>query len=928
MSIYRILRPLVALAAFGVACSPPAAPDELPPLTIEPDVLPETRSADFALTIDPQQPEFVAHKTLEPVASPITLTGGTSAISLRAFAKRLTQRPQVLWIELYVENKDSVGIRDVIVEASEVSGDKLIDLTSDPFAEDTSTRSLKLGALSAESIGRLVIGVPSDAKTTLKLKVRGLTTKRVAQSSTPITVTPDGSEVWVTWPDADLVAILDAKNQTKLGQLSVAGKPSSVTVTPDGKLVLVASAVSNTVTVIDRQSREVIQTLQESDGIGREPRHLVGSPDGSHVFVSAFVGDSITSLARHGSKYLVDGTISVGRRPVGMSVAPDGTLLVAHHLPRGKVTANEGYVSVLSTSPLVQRKEAVIHDPFNLKDIKCLTDGLMLPPELATSEGAPTQLAGAFLNPAGTQAWIPGGRLGPVPIWERGPKAQALSPFVAPHPGEIIAPFLFLLDVRSSSAVTTAKLPGVLDPPDVRLPYLRCAQLEFETEFIRRNLLTEPTPQQVNTTAATPTSATSLTESGTIAALTHTRGGRLLLGVAHTSDELVLYDAMSLVPRTQRHTPLSGSNPVGIALTPDGKKAFVVYQNSTFVSVLDTSAYAQPGQLPQPSYIPYEYRDVPQYPPAGSVFSNKRLVRFIASVPDRPAISEVGQVPLLAADPVDPVLRRGAVLFHSANPDKHPTLSASRLGSCASCHPGGHNDGGLWPTMEGERRTMSLRGGVSGRGWLHSSATHIDAAEFAEIIVKERLGGNLSKPDIAALAKYVAIGIPKIQGPKVDQALAQRGQALFAQKCSGCHSGAQLTSGKPASSDPLGGGDASGPLLFDIGTATDNAFVSLPKFVERTLPPLEKELITKLRGDRDLGTGDRVQEILDFRARPDRKRGQLKAPSLTNTWDNVLYFHDGRFESLDEVLGFLNDKLSLGLSKDDQRAIIEYLKTL
>ena len=57
-------------------------------------------------------------------------------------------------------------------------------------------------------------------------------------------------------------------------------------------------------------------------------------------------------------------------------------------------------------------------------------------------------------------------------------------------------------------------------------------------------------------------------------------------------------------------------------------KAFV-YQNSTLCRCVDTSGpYAQPGQLPLPSYIPHEYRDVPQYPSAGSVFSNKRLVCF------------------------------------------------------------------------------------------------------------------------------------------------------------------------------------------------------------------------------------------------------------------------------------------------------------
>jgi len=38
---------------------------------------------------------------------------------------------------------------------------------------------------------------------------------------------------------------------------------------------------------------------------------------------------------------------------------------------------------------------------------------------------------------------------------------------------------------------------------------------------------------------------------------------------------------------------------------------------------------------------------------------------------------------------------------------------------------------------------------------------------------------------------------------------------------------------------------------------------------------------------------------LSFRQRPDRARGQVKAPSLVGVWDNSLFFHDGRFDKIE-----------------------------
>ncbi len=270
---------------------------------------------------------------------------------------------------------------------------------------------------------------------------------------------------------------------------------------------------------------------------------------------------------------------------------------------------------------------------------------------------------------------------------------------------------------------------------------------------------------------------------------------------------------------------------------------------------------------------------------------------------------------LVDQDPVPARERLGRVYFRSSNPDKHPQLSSSRQASCATCHPDGGTDGSVWATVEGERRTMSLRGGVGGRGWLHASATHRDPHEFLEIVVTERLGGTPDPETVEVLAEYVTSGIPKLQSPRTDPELVAEGKRVFGEKCAGCHAGPQFSSGD-------------GPDVFDVGTRTDNARALMGPFFESIFPALEAELLGALRGDRDLGPGDRAQEILDFTERPERRAGEFKAPTLVNAWDSVLFFHDGRFESMRDAVHHLNETLGLALSARELDAVVEYVKTL
>jgi hypothetical protein len=77
-----------------------------------------------------------------------------TSLKLRAFAKRLPQRSELLWVDLFFENREALGLRDVSAEITEFSCTKLYDFTNDPFSEDGTRRALRIGGICAEGISR------------------------------------------------------------------------------------------------------------------------------------------------------------------------------------------------------------------------------------------------------------------------------------------------------------------------------------------------------------------------------------------------------------------------------------------------------------------------------------------------------------------------------------------------------------------------------------------------------------------------------------------------------------------------------------------------------------------------------------------------------------------------------------------------------
>jgi mono/diheme cytochrome c family protein len=148
--------------------------------------------------------------------------------------------------------------------------------------------------------------------------------------------------------------------------------------------------------------------------------------------------------------------------------------------------------------------------------------------------------------------------------------------------------------------------------------------------------------------------------------------------------------------------------------------------------------------------------------------------------------------------------------------------------SCASCHPGGGDDGHVWTFMAtGSIRTQSLEG-VVGLPPYHRAG---DVPSFEALL--RRLEPQMDAPPLddgrtEALERWLAsLPVAPRQSPR-DPALAAEGEALFAREgCADCHSG-ELGSDRqlhqvletPAITAPLAGVAARAPYLRD-GRATD-----------------------------------------------------------------------------------------------------------
>ena len=351
------------------------------------------------------------------------------------------------------------------------------------------------------------------------------------------------------------------------------------------------------------------------------------------------------------------------------------------------------------------------------------------------------------------------------------------------------------------------------------------------------------------------------------------------------------------------------ANPEGVAITPDGSKAYVAHAGADVVSVIDVpallttveTAKREAAKSQGDHLTPVESADatnimiddlrltrryvraripVGANPRAIAVSPDGRLAAVANRLDDSVSLIEtitdavIETISLVRAGdrPVsseDNLLLEGERLFHSGR------LSFSGQFSCASCHPDGHADGLNWDLpadgFNNFHNTKSLLGNAltAPYGWLGTSPT-----------LRDRFTGTLrhlfqhepTESETTALEAYLLQlrSADRVAGPAAEQLPAiARGKSLFEGPagCVLCHSGPKHTDRK----------------LHDVGTGSD--------------------------GEMEFDT-----------------------PALERISTTAPYLHDGRAATLDDVLTRYNAAGLHGraadLSAGQLADLVEYLKSL
>jgi gliding motility-associated-like protein len=133
-----------------------------------------------------------------------------------------------------------------------------------------------------------------------------------------LTVSANGNFIYIV-NQAGSVAVINATTYQTIVTIPVGASPYDITINPSGSLVYVANSNSNSVSVINTATNTVVSTIPT----GISPQALVVSPDGSTLYV-ANKGSNTVSVINTVTNMVV-ATIPTGSGTWGISINSDGS---------------------------------------------------------------------------------------------------------------------------------------------------------------------------------------------------------------------------------------------------------------------------------------------------------------------------------------------------------------------------------------------------------------------------------------------------------------------------------------------------------------------------------------------------------------------------------------------------------------------------
>ena len=526
------------------------------------------------------------------------------------------------------------------------------------------------------------------------------------RSPLAVTVSPNGRTLYVSDHTAGCVTHLDATSGTILGETALFAQPQGIALSADGKTLYVAERKAHTIARIDTAHRNVVGRIP----IGAWPGALVLAEKAGRAYVCNRGDHSVSVVELATGSRLHE--IKVGREPAFAAITSDESrIVVANFLPDGAGTDADlaADLSILDTQAMRE-----------IARVK-------LPP-------GSTALAGVWASPDGMWAYA----------------VHALGRFQFPitklEEGWVHAFALSIFDLRRNKRLATVLLDsltlGAADPwavlgssdgNTVWVSHRGAHEISILNISLLHELLSGKVPQEI---------------------ADRKEGGRDNIWVRIQKDKGQidqLGSDLSALPLAGviRRTYSGGQGPMGLALSPDGRRLYVANYYSGSIAVLNAFQ--------------------------GDILS----------------VFPIGKQP-----PAD-AIRRGEIYFHDA------TRCYQHWHSCATCHlDGGRVDGLPWDFprdgIDNAKDVISLVNLLHTEPYnrLATRATARFCMESGVMVSHQVTPAPKEVEDLLAyVGSLTAEGNPNL--PTFIDA-AKRGKVLFDGKaeCSRCHSGPYFTDQK------------------------------------------------------------------------------------------------------------------------------------
>lgn len=500
--------------------------------------------------------------------------------------------------------------------------------------------------------------------------------------SSTIALSQDQTRVLAVNQDAGTVTGFSADSGSpglrRLYEIAVGLEPRCVTFHPDGDTAFVTTADGYVAVLALAETRA---TLERRIKVGNEPRGCAITPNGSFLYVANHTDGTVSIISPARRKVVATAPAKFGR-PYAVAITDNGddvdddetvfiTDFYAQRIPGGRGESFD------------DGKRGVVR-AFPVGDFNFVRDITLSPLKDA---GFPADRSAFCLqsaaNPAALQSTVYCPDL----------NAAATSAAITADPQGAFPNQLHAAVIRNGKLY----LPSIAAAPEPPVKFNVNVQALVHT--IDTAKLAEIRPQTVNLNAqikleadpADPARSLARLFAGDIVAIDAYDSGRQFALVSRGGNYVLLAGlvnkALSIGAPGQVVRLQTGHTPSGIAVTRDGRRAYVVNEVGRSVSVLDLNAGQVIARDVESSAVPVPGTQEHQ-------IALGKLVFFTSlGVPDNGLLG----LPLRS---IDPLRFRGK-------------QSDNGWSSCASCHAGGLSDGVTWIFADGPRQSIPLDGTYS-----------------------------------------------------------------------------------------------------------------------------------------------------------------------------------------------------------------------